>query len=119
MTMLRSVLIWTVLAALAAASVWWMMLDRAPDEVRALPLCERAWDLEFDPATKSWVATETPRLETVVCEVAGATGTVGLDDDKRAHRDTPLDGQTLDELRDFGRPTGTRMTNSFLIIATP
>jgi len=96
MKKLRNSLVWMLLAALAAAAVWWMVLDSAPDEVRALPLCERTWVLEFDLATKQWIDAETPRVETVVCEIEGATGTVGLEDEKRAHVDTPLEGQTLD-----------------------
>ena len=94
--MLRGVLIWMVMAALAAAAVWWLKLDSAPDEVRALPLCERTWVLELDPRTNLWVAAKTPRRETVVCEMEGVTGSVGLDDEKRAHVDTRLKGQTMD-----------------------
>jgi len=93
--MLRTILAWTVLAMLAAAAVWWMVLESAPDEVRALPLCERTWVKEFDSRTKTWVAAETPRVETVVCEIEGATGSVGLEDEKRAHVDRPFEGQTM------------------------
>ncbi len=94
--MLRRVMILTGMTALAAAAVWWMLADSAPDEVRALPLCERAWVLEFDSQTKLWVTAETPRRETIVCEMEGVTGSVSLDTVERAYVDTPLEGQTMD-----------------------